>query len=190
MIQSKKNFNIPNLNKNSECNFNNYYTNDKKKRIYMYISSNNKKYITSNNHNKISNKSDHINLNLQRKKLTTLPISNINNTITKEKLEEDDWKECLKITSKNSEIIDKFSNLLNTNSSKQINLIIKLIENLHEELRNNEIYKNQYKLQLTWDNIHMNNENDSNITIVSSYQINDKLIQYLDDDGDIILIKK
>ena len=183
MIQLKKNLNIPNLNKNNECNFNNFYTNDKKLSIYMYIScNNNKKYIINNN------KPDNINLNLQRKKLTTLPISNINNSFTREKLEEDSWKECLKITSENKEIIDKFSNLLNTNSSKQINLIIKLIEKLHEELKKNEIYKNQYKLELTWDNIHMNNGNN-NITIVSNYQINDKLFRYLDDD-DKNLIKK
>lgn len=189
MSESMKDLNIPNLNKNNKCNFNNFYTNDKKKSLYMYISSNNsKKYNTNNNNNnKNSNKSNYNNnnLNSQRKKLTTLPISNIN-TLTKEKLEDDGWKECLKITSENSEIINKFSNLLNTNSSKQINLIIKLIEKLHKELEMNKSYKNQYKLKLTWDNIHKNNEN-SNITIISKYQINDQLKQYLDnDDNDLI----
>ena len=141
MNESMKDLNIPNLNKNNKCNFNNFYTNDKKLSLYMYISSNNsKKYNTNNNNNnKNSNKSNYNNnnnLNSQRKKLTTLPISNIN-TLTKEKLEDDGWKECLKITSENSEIINKFSNLLNTNSSKQINLIIKLIEKLHKELKMN-----------------------------------------------------
>ena len=196
MNESMKDLNIPNLNKNNKCNFNNFYTNDKKLSLYMYISSNNsKKYNTNNNNNnKNSNKSNYNNnnnLNSQRKKLTTLPISNIN-TLTKEKLEDDGWKECLKITSENSEIINKFSNLLNTNSSKQINLIIKLIEKLHKELKMNNSLCNQYKLELTWDNIHKNNEN-SNITIISAYQIDKQLKQYLDNDdndNDNNLIKK